>query len=56
MLQTYTGKNRCARVIARHLRPCSPRTGYHVRSSTLHPLRACARPHLAHSDAFFHRV
>jgi hypothetical protein len=23
MLQTYTGKNRCARVIARHLRPCS---------------------------------
>jgi len=23
MLHTYTGKNRCARAIARHLRPCS---------------------------------
>jgi hypothetical protein len=23
MLQTHTGKNRCARVMARHLRPCS---------------------------------
>jgi hypothetical protein len=58
MLQTQTGKNRCARVIVPPLagRPCSPRTGYHVRSSTLHSLQACARSHLAHSDAFFYGV
>jgi hypothetical protein len=30
-LHTYTGKNRCARAIARHLRLCSPQTGLHVR-------------------------
>jgi len=53
-LYTQTGKNRCARVIVPPVagRACSPRTGSHVRSSTLHPLPACARPHLAHSDAF----
>jgi hypothetical protein len=53
MLQTQTGQNRYARTITHHLRLCSPRTGYHVRSSTLHPVRACAQPHLAHSGAFF---
>jgi len=31
MLHTYTGKNRCARAIERHLRLYSPRTGLHVR-------------------------
>ena len=45
-MQTKTGQNPFARTIARHLRPCSPRTGSHVRSSTLHPVRACAQPHL----------
>jgi hypothetical protein len=29
-LHTYTGKNRCARAIAGHLRLCSPQTGLHV--------------------------
>ena len=53
MLYTQTGKNCCARVIARHLLACSPRTESHVQSSTVHPVPACARPHLAHSDAFF---
>ena len=53
MLQTQTGKNRCARARAHHLRLCSPRTGFHVRSSTLLPVQACAQPHLARSDAFF---
>ena len=50
-LHTQIGKNRCARVIVRHLRACSPRTGSHVRSSTVHPVPGCARPHLTHSDA-----
>ena len=53
MLHTYTGKNRCARAIARHLRLCSPRTGLHVRSSTPRRVRVCAQPHLTHSRAFF---
>jgi len=53
MLQTQTGKTRCARAIARYLRLCSPRTGLHVQSSTPHPVRACAQPHLTHSCAFF---
>jgi len=53
MLHTYTGKNRCAREIARHLRLCSPRTGLNVQSSTPRPVRGCAQPHLTHSFAFF---
>ena len=47
MLHTYTGKNRCARAIAGHLRLG---TGLHV---GLGPIRACAQPHLADSWAFF---
>ena len=31
MLQTQTGKNRCARPIAHQLRLCSPRPGLNVR-------------------------
>jgi len=46
MLHAYTGKNRLARTIARHLRPCSPRTRLHVLSSTPRPVRICAQPHL----------
>ena len=54
-MYTQTGKNRFARLIVSHLRACSPQTGPHVRSSTVHPVSACARPHLAHCDAFFPR-
>ncbi len=55
MLHTYTGKNRWARAIARHLRLCSPRTGLHVRSSTPRPVQACAQSAYGgtHSCAFF---
>ena len=58
-LHTYTGKSRCARAIAHHLRlPSAVSSGRTVLASDrtprrVGPARAGLQPHLTHSCAFF---